>query len=206
MVLLLVTLTLLILGLASVNAAAEVRCRGRVLDPNSPPVPGAHVTLHGGISDGLAGYSVVCSPSDLTTGSDGIFVFVGHPRADEMGFFQDCDPATGEGLAFGWGVWDMGGDLLEDLHLGLPPRLSGQVFDEVELPLRDVRVRECPLRAKAAAGDSDPWGRLSGVTPSGAWAVRTGSQGRFPFRCLPPDACEDLPMTGSGCLRSRLGN
>ncbi len=205
MVLLLVTLTLLILNLARLNAAAEGHCSGKVLDPNGQPVLGVHVTLYEGASDGLAGYVLVHGPSDLTTGSDGVFVFVGHPRADDMGFFQDCDPAAGEGLACGWGVWDMGGDLVEDLHLGLAQRLSGQVFDRVEMPFRDAQVRECPLRATAAAGDSDPWGRLAGITPSGEWAVPTGSEGRFLFRSLPPDACEDLPMTGSGCLRNGLG-
>jgi hypothetical protein len=199
-VILLVTLTLLILNLARLDAVAEVRCCGNSLDLDGQPALGAHVTLHEGASDGLAGYIVAHGPGDLTTGSDGIFVFVGQPRAEDRGFLQDSDPAAGECLAFGWVVWDMGGDWVEGLHPGLPQRLSGQVFDEVEVPVRDAQVRACLLRARAAAGDNGPWERLSGVAPLGELAARTDSQGRFPFRSLPPDTCVDLPMTGSGSL------
>lgn len=169
------------------GAPAEVTFRGRVLDRQGAPVPGA----------GVAFYVVDYGPSrvwfqvervkEVTTGSDGAFAFTtaGGLQVYRYGTIV----ARKEGLAVGWAPWGMReSESSSDIILGEPREFSGHVVDEGDSPVVDAEVS-----IGAATGGTQNQRALPFYVASEFMVVRTDSTGRFTFSDLPADAtCELL--------------
>jgi RNA polymerase sigma factor (sigma-70 family) len=196
---------------------ATVEVRGRVLDPEGKPLPGAKLYL--AKSTGLAWKGP--APSEIgTSGLDGRFQFA-IPRSDlETGVsekmqWQPQVLATAEGHGCDWAKVRAGEEVILRLVKDVP--INGRILDPDGKPVAGARVTmirmwtaknddlasyiESVRKSEHFDSPKDWSGRLPGLPP----VLTTGADGRFKLAGIGRERVVQFTLEGPGIASGYLG-
>ncbi len=170
-------------------AADQITFSGRVTDPQGQPVAGAEVTLYQLTAGELGVLPKVEAIDRKTTGADGTYLFT---AAKGTGAYrEDRAIARKEGLSLGWAQWTMMADQRQDIQLGQPAELAGDVVDEAGRPIAEADVHIA--LAKIGKGQDRRELRSTGFL-----RTKTDRNGHFVFADMPAGATFEFLVEGPG--------
>jgi hypothetical protein len=184
---------------ADATRSPRVKCTGKLVDARGNLLAEAKVAAYKMVGDGWAGNIKLLKIGEATTKADGAFVFETQRRPKRGGHIMGgYIVAAKDGLALGWGTWEMYKLKEVKIKLGKPKRLEGVILDEAGEPIPGAAVRANLLRTTKRFFRKDMQEWLPGVAPLEWLGTSTDDKGKFRFSNIPPECGVDLFVTAPG--------